>query len=259
MATMILGIDTGLATLGWALYDEGRNAFVDLGVSIAERDRDVKITLDRVQRCAAQARLIADKARGCGIVVIEAMSFPPHSSQAVPTSLSWGAILGVACSLSPQPVLLTVAPTRWQTEVLGRKAEYEEIAEAATTHLRTRHPSAFATLERIPQEHRNHAIDAAMMALCAGLRGDRCDELDDVETIMFGPPCPHGVKIGSAGCSQCRGAIPRKVVYDAKTRLLTVDGDVKHARPVDPGIDEKYRERARRGNRKSNKNRRVEV
>jgi hypothetical protein len=256
---VILAVDTGMATLGWALYDETRNSFADLGVSLTDKDDRIGVTLDRVQRIAAQAHLVAEKARGCSTVVIEQLSFPPGAGvKAIcPISLSWGAVAGVASSLDPLPTLLTISPQKWQAEVLGYKADYDEIFSAATTHLRTRHPAAYAALERIPARQQNHAVDAAMMALCAGLRSQRCDTLDAVRTITFGPPCPHGEKRGSGACSQCRSADVVIVGYDPVTRMVTRNG--VPVRNVDPGIDEKYRERARRGNRKSSKNRRVTV
>jgi hypothetical protein len=256
---MILGLDTGVATLGWALYDEQRRLITDLGVSLAHRDTDVPMRLDQAQRSVAQAKVIANKAPGCSSIVIEAMAFPPSSSHAITTGLSWGVVVGIACMIRPMPKLLTIHPRKWQYEIFGRRADYEEVSSAATAHIRARHPAAFVALERIPDKQRSHAIDAAMMAMCAGMRERRCDELDAVETITFGQSCPHGERRGSAFCSQCRRATVRHVEFDDRIKMLIVDGDVQHARPVDPGIDEKYRERARRGNRRSSKNRRVTV
>ena len=63
---MVLGVDTGLATCGWALLDAGTCSFVDLGVVCADRDDDVTLTLDRARRGWAQARILAAKGRGCG-------------------------------------------------------------------------------------------------------------------------------------------------------------------------------------------------
>lgn len=37
--------------------------------------------------------------------------------------------------------------------------------------------------------------------------------------------CPHSTTgVDSSGCSQCLGAVPRKVVYDETLGTLTIDG-----------------------------------
>lgn len=37
-------------------------------------------------------------------------------------------------------------------------------------------------------------------------------------------PCPHSFVGEPKSCSQCLGAVPKKVVYDEKLGTLTVDG-----------------------------------
>jgi hypothetical protein len=179
---MILGVDTGLATFGWALLDERACSFVDLGVVITKKLPGAKVTLDRARRCTAQAAAIAERARGCSTIVVEQMSFPPGGANAmVPIALSWGVVLGIAAMLDPRPRLLTIAPQRWQREVLpnaGRAVDYDELARAAGEHLLSRHPRARDALRRIPEGRRNHAVDAAMIALCGALRPQRCEGVD---------------------------------------------------------------------------------
>ena len=38
-------------------------------------------------------------------------------------------------------------------------------------------------------------------------------------------PCPHSLIGDPKQCSQCAGAVPRKVVYDEKFGVLTIDGN----------------------------------
>jgi hypothetical protein len=100
--------------------------------------------------------------------------------------LSWGIILGAVAQLAalghPRPRLITIAPQRWQREVLPSaegQVDYEELARRAGAHLLRRHVRASAALERIPDKHKNHAIDAAMVALVAALRPHRCDAIGE--------------------------------------------------------------------------------
>jgi Holliday junction resolvasome RuvABC endonuclease subunit len=182
---VILGIDTGLATCGWALLDEQTKSFVDLGVVISP-PMDERVTLDRARRCNKQASVLAEKVRGVSCVVVERMSFPQDGkgralvNACVPISLSWGVVLGLVAMLDPKPRLLTIAPQRWQREVLpntGRSVDYELLAQRAAEHILKFHPLVAAKLLALKQAERSHAIDAAMIALCGALRPHRCEEI----------------------------------------------------------------------------------
>lgn len=178
---MILGIDTGIASCGWALLDEQSCTFLDLGVIVQRKEKRHArtLTLERARRANVQAGVIAAKAPGCSMIVCEQMSLGmPGAMAKVAIGMSWGIILGVTAMISPRPKLLTIAPQRWQREVLpsaGKEVDYDELARAAGEHLLQRHPRAAAALQRIPEKDRQHAIDAAMIALCGALRPQRCD------------------------------------------------------------------------------------
>ena len=178
---MILGVDTGMATCGWALLDEKTCSFVDLGVVLTKPLKGGRVTLDRARRCNVQARVLAEKAVGCTTVVVEQMSFPPGGANAmVPIALSWGVVLGLVAMLDPRPRLLTIAPQRWQREVLpnaGKSVDYDELARQASLFIARRHPRAWAALERIPRSQQNHALDAAMLALVGALHPARCEAI----------------------------------------------------------------------------------
>jgi hypothetical protein len=179
---MILGVDTGLATCGWALLDEKEQSFLDLGVLVQKPIKGAKITLDRVQRTNALAKVLSKHAPGCGTIVVEQMSLGmPGAIAKLSIGLSWGVILGIASMLSPAPRLLTIAPQRWQREVMpnaGRSVDYDKLARHAAAFILRHHPRAAAALKRIPEDHRNHALDAAMIALCGALRPGRCTAVE---------------------------------------------------------------------------------
>lgn len=176
---MILGLDTGLATCGWALLDETTCTFVDLGVVLTRPAKDAKVTLDRARRCNAQAAVIATKAPGCSTIVVEQMSFPVAGgvNAMAAIALSWGVVLGIVATMNPRPRLLTVSPQRWQRAVLpnaGKRVDYDELAGAAGAYILKRHPQAARALRAIPEGRQNHAIDAAMLALMGALRPQEC-------------------------------------------------------------------------------------
>lgn len=187
---MILGIDTGMRTLGWSLLDERTCSFLDLG-TVETEPLDEKVTLDRARRSSTGARVIAEKAPGCSLIVVEQMSFPGGKpcrcckrrsgpKQVVPIALSWGVVLGIVAMMNPRPRLLTIAPQRWQRMVqpnAGRKVDYSELARTAAKYILTKHPRAATSLLTIPKSLREHAIDASMIALAGALRPHACDEV----------------------------------------------------------------------------------
>lgn len=184
---MILGVDGGMATGGWALLDEQRCEFLDLGVWTTSKSCDELVSLDRARRCNVHADILAEKSMGCATIVVERISLPPGggANAMVPISMSWGVIIGIrAMHQQPKPRLLTISPQKWQREVLpsGKgEVDYDRLALAAGAHILRRHPKAAAKLARIRESERNHAIDAAMIALCGALRPDRCDVIAETQ------------------------------------------------------------------------------
>lgn len=178
---MILGIDTGIATCGWALLDEKACSFVDLGVLIQKPIEGEKVTLDRIRRSCAIATVLAKHAPGCTIIAVESLSLGmPGAIAKLNVGLSWGVVLGIVAMLDPAPRLLTIPPKRWQREVLptaGKEIDYEELATAAGAYILRNHPKAAKALQAIKPKDRNHAIDAAMIALCANLLPQKCDRV----------------------------------------------------------------------------------
>jgi hypothetical protein len=178
---VILGVDTGIATCGWALLDEEKCSFVDLGVLIQPPLEGEKITLDRIKRSCALAQVLATRAPGCSVVAVESLNLGmPGAIGKLSVGLAWGVVLGVVAMIDPSPSLLTIPPQRWQRQVLphaGKQVDYDELATAAGAYILRNHPRAAKALEAIKPKDRNHAIDAAMIALCAALRPSKCDRV----------------------------------------------------------------------------------
>jgi hypothetical protein len=178
---VILGIDTGIATCGWALLDERMCSFVDLGVLVQPPSEGKTITLDRLHRSNVLAKVISKHAPGCSTIVVEQLSLGmPGAIAKLNVGLSWGVVLGVVAMLDPRPRLLTISPQRWQRVVLpntGKKVDYDELSHTAAKFILSKHPRAATALESIPKRDRSHAIDAAMLALVGALRPKECGEL----------------------------------------------------------------------------------
>lgn len=177
---MILGIDTGLATFGWALLDEDRCRFLEVGVVTTRKVDGEKVSIGRARRLLGQAKILPAKMTGCRAIVVEQLSFPPGGVKAAaPILLSYGAVIGAAIASAPTAELLTVAPKAWRSEVVPNASDgdegYERVYEVGSYLLR-RHP-AKASLERIRESHRTHAVDAAMIALAGHLRRERCQTI----------------------------------------------------------------------------------
>lgn len=188
---MILGIDTGLATFGWALLDEDRCRFLEVGVVTTKKSRGKEgknVSLDRARRSLAQIDVLVAKGTGVRAIVVEQMSFPPGAGMnaAVPIALSYGAVLGISRAVAPTAELLTVSPATWRREVVPGASDgedgYQRVYEVGS-YLLQRHP-AKASLDRIKDSLRSHAVDAAMIALAGHLRRSRCQTIRGVSSRM---------------------------------------------------------------------------
>lgn len=172
---MILAIDPGLATCGWAVVTPRTGRVLALGVLLSQPDAKLDESTDRARRASVQAIALRQVARstGCTTIAAEAMSFggPPNArfAMAVSLGLSWGVIAGLAVATGAE--LLEIPPKRWQHaidpeattidyEVVFRKLS-EFVAGAASTQLAA-----------IKERHRNHAIDACGIGVFAALMPD---------------------------------------------------------------------------------------
>lgn len=174
---MILALDPGLATCGWAIVTPLTGQVLALGVLLSEPDRQLDDSTDRARRIAVQAEAIRTcaLAQGCTSIAAEAMSFggspKARFSMAISLGLSWGAIAGVATALALE--LREVPPKVWQHAVAGvdatskTKVDYEVVFAKLARFVRG---EARRDLARIAKRHRNHALDAAGVGVFTALR-----------------------------------------------------------------------------------------
>jgi Holliday junction resolvasome RuvABC endonuclease subunit len=141
---LVIGIDPGLATCGYAVLDiaGGTPKVVGLGTLTTKKEDGAKSVADNVRRCAELARamenLVAGRQpdaapRGGGLDVLfgkgsgahvvalcaEAMSFPRSSSAAAKMAMTWGLLVantvrrGIPLlQLGPQEVKMSVVEAR---------------------------------------------------------------------------------------------------------------------------------------------------
>lgn len=179
--SVVVGIDPGIATLGWALADmNGR--VLGLGVSILPRNKQRGAREDLMWRCQQQSNVIREVATDASRVCSEAVSWGMPGSTAMAMIASAAAITIAVCDGISVP-LQFVSPQKWQSAVLparsfksrGDKAaqksaaeqRYKSIYNALAGHVIA--SGERAALETIKPAHRNHALDAVGLAVYGAL------------------------------------------------------------------------------------------
>lgn len=174
---MILALDPGLATFGWAVVQPVAGRVVDCGVLISKPKPKLTKAADRVRRANDQAVLLCGLARRHGITMVaaETMSFAPRSSAAakIGIGLSWGVVLGVAAMLDVE--VRDVPPKTWQREIVPAAAgeaesaaiDYDRVFAEISGYLDS--AGAFG-LESLSEANRTHALDAVGIGVYAALR-----------------------------------------------------------------------------------------
>jgi len=171
---MILGVDTGNRTFGWARFDHEKRRFDGIGAIELPNDKALQKTDDQADRVITIGGLLVDVVRDCDIVVVERMSFPPGGQ--VPIALGFAVTVGVARAASHRPAVYTVKPQTWQRAVLpnsGKKVDYEELELLVGEYVRRDQASAIA-LDSLAPALRNHALDAAAIAMMGAFRLNEC-------------------------------------------------------------------------------------
>lgn len=171
---MILAIDPGLATFGWAIVRPRNGRVIALGVLESEPDRRVDEWTDRARRAALQAAFVADLVErfDCDTIAVEAVSCggPPKARFMMGTALclSWGVLVGIAEVMELE--LVEVAPKQWQhaiaPEYVGRKINYTELFLRLEAFVEAQQ---VAHLTSINRSMRNHALDAVGVGIFAAL------------------------------------------------------------------------------------------
>lgn len=162
---MILAVDPGIASCGWAVVRPKTGRVIDLGVWTSAPGAAVKST-DRARRITRLADKLADviEEHDCDAIAAEQMLFHGKINAVVSQLLPWGALLGLAAALDLDVV--EVPAKKWQLAMLGRSVPYDELAD----HLRAFVANqAEVRLLAIPRGERTHAFDAVGVGLYAAL------------------------------------------------------------------------------------------
>lgn len=171
---MILGVDTGNRTFGWARFDHAKRRFDGIGAMELENNKALQKTDDQGDRVITIGGVLTEKIVGCDIVVVERMSFPPGGM--VPIALGFAVTVGVARACLDRPAVYTVKPQTWQRAVLpgsGKKVDYVELERVVGEYVR-RNPETAIELDSLPPKLRNHALDAAAIAMMGAFRLHEC-------------------------------------------------------------------------------------
>jgi len=167
---MILGVDTGLASFGWAKLSEHTavpsDGIEDLGVLMQPADKSLSPTVDRTLRARRQVQLLDSMAHNVTAIVREKPSYNPRlfdhnvcitaSAEAI---AAWAWCMGIP--------LYEIAPKDWQHAVTGHggKVDQDEIARRATVFI-AHSERASRSLQSIGADDRWHAFDATCIAAC---------------------------------------------------------------------------------------------
>jgi Holliday junction resolvasome RuvABC endonuclease subunit len=174
---VILAIDGGLATFGYAIVVPGNGTVLACGVLIQKpRAKELGVLVDRKRRASNQADLLARILREyrIGTIAVEEMSFAPRSSAnaKIGIGLSWGLVLGAAHARGAAHVV--IPPKTWQRAIvpadLGEKdrdaIDYARVYAALAAYVDHRATG----LDQIAKGQRNHALDAVGIGVYAALR-----------------------------------------------------------------------------------------
>lgn len=159
---MILAIDTGTATLGWALVSR-RGMVHDLGALVLPRDASKTVHDDYEHRIEQQADALTALLPGVTLLVAESLSFARSAKATASVSLCWGMLVGL--TRARQIPRWRAAPKQWQHALLNtprsRSIDYDELARRIARHVeRTGTPKARSAVAALRASERTHALDA---------------------------------------------------------------------------------------------------
>lgn len=171
---MILAVDPGLRTWGWAIVVPRIGRVVACDARLQLIDSGATTHADRQRRAALQADVLATLISRHSVTSIaaEEMSFAPRGSAAskIGIGLSWGVLVGLAAS-SGLP-LRAIPPKTWQRAIVpagpGEKRtaaiDYNAVYTALADYV-----DCDLLLASVPKSQRNHALDACGVGVYAAL------------------------------------------------------------------------------------------
>jgi crossover junction endodeoxyribonuclease RuvC len=164
---MILGVDAGLAAMGWAVVepDNDQPRCVALGVIRTEpsdRKRKVGAADDLVRRTNEIWRELNHVFRAWSIRLVSAESFSPprNASSAAKTSIALGQVIAHAAQRGLP--FVQSSPQEVKKATTGSKSASKDDVEAAVRALYRpkQHLDFIAAWDRVPPSLTNHAWDA---------------------------------------------------------------------------------------------------
>jgi Holliday junction resolvasome RuvABC endonuclease subunit len=172
---VILGVDPGYASCGWAVITPRTGLPVAIGVIETVQDKRVGSGLerstDRARRVSHVGRELVAIAKQYGCTQIAAEQALGHGAAAAVAAnlLPWGVLVGIAVSLGLE--VCEVPAKLWQHAVLpglGKgKVDYDELAKHLLWFAHKHCPEALAA---IAKPKRTHAIDGMGVGMFAALR-----------------------------------------------------------------------------------------
>lgn len=162
---LLLGIDPGIANLGWAVLElghcEDHDKVVGLGLILTEKSDkklNVKVANDDTRRARELSRAVQGiLTNNCGIraVCSEELSLPRNSKTSRQIGISWGVMCGEASRLAIP--IFQIPPTALKLSVTGKKtASKIEVQEALTQ----RYPFIKGMLKGLAPSKWEHPCDA---------------------------------------------------------------------------------------------------
>lgn len=182
--TVLLGIDPGLAHLGYAAIELPPDPAIDmmritdfglLKNKKSDKKQHVLATEDNLRRARILAEFLealierhtSGKSRLIAICA-ESMSWPRNAAASSKIGIAWGVL--AATALRHHVPILQAAPMVVKLAVAGSKTASKEDVQAGVERIITRvHPDLGGTLpelgKRIPKGDREHPYDAAAVAI----------------------------------------------------------------------------------------------
>lgn len=177
----VLGIDTGLATLGWALTDQvGRP--IAIGRCESKATPGLRVAEDlayRVDRQVAELGVVIDRVRAAGpeielVLGIEAMSWPRSSKAIAAIALCWGGLVGLARTRGL--VGYHVPPAVWERAIAS--GGHDQVADRLLAYLTEQRPEMAGWLALLRSGDRLHPIDALGVAMATAVGPELCTRID---------------------------------------------------------------------------------
>ena len=188
----VLGIDTGLANLGWCLVemtDDGFDLIRAGTVQTKKTTKRIRASEDRVSRMQAQARYLRNEVpfEEVVAVVFEEQSWPRNSASCAMIGMSWGLCV-MQCESMGLPVL-QIPTGEIKVALTNKKTASKPMMEVAL-RVRTGFENISEFIDNLPKSRREHPVDACG-AVIAAEHHDTLRALLRVSTPQVPAPTPE--------------------------------------------------------------------